>query len=61
MLVLVQDEYFTVVQGAAGFYLDGVEVVVHEGSKEVSTPFQRPHTFWNADPSRDLVLQASQS
>lgn len=55
----LQDEYFTVVKGYAGFLMDGKEGFVREGSGEVHAPVGHAHTFFNADTSQDLEVQAS--
>ena len=48
---MMQDEEFYDVSGTLGYNLEGEEGTTTEG---VYIPLGKQHTFWNADPTKDL-------
>ena len=58
MAVHLQDEQLTILNGKVGYLLHGVDTIVGKGTT-VLLPAGLPHTFWNADPTKELELEVT--
>ena len=54
-MCLFQDEVFQVLSGRMGFVLGGEESIQSKG-ETVLVPVKVEHTFWNADPDKELHI-----
>lgn len=56
--LLLLDEVFEILEGTMGYVFEGKEGLLQAGQK-ATLPAGKPHTFWNAEPTKLLRQKAS--